>query len=643
MTFASRLTMKHSVFSAWKWAALLLLACALAAGCMSFRRHIIQKYPDSILLSDEDADLICQAAWDALQRGDPASRLRGRVLRDDQRRTLFLSASDGSRPAVVTIGQGHGFAGALRDAAARMRERLNAAAGSSRKRKPTWLKVDIVQGKDDVRNIMQSGPTVPRRRLMGIALDWETRLALLPEEVAVHDLVTESAVPRLDRVERYFKQRGASAAQVVRIKKQMFGTPGFFRSASFFYDGSRTVRLHRGHRMWQTVHRDELLEAAKAAGAYLTRSVREDGSFVYIYLAAEDNVPDDYNLVRHAGTVYSMLDLYATTGDTELLAAASRAIEYLVSSAHPCGGEYQELACIWEGEGLVQLGASALGLLSLATYEKATGDTQHHSLAVKVGNYIVDSVRDDGSLMCSRVFATGEDTDITSPYYPGEAIFALARLYGIDPKEKWLDAAEKAAARLTDDTPWDDPKANIEHDHWQMYALNELDQFRPHPRYVEQSLRLAHEIRAAQHRAHKPPLRPIAPDWPGGYYAPPRATPTATRSEGLLAAYQLLRRHDRNKDAAEVMDTAVLGVTFQLQCQVRPETAMYLPDPQRCLGGVRCSLTAFEMRNDYSQHFISSVLSLYRILLEEAIQEPQADEAKRWLKHHRKAAFPWRR
>ena len=57
-----------------------------------------------------------------------------------------------------------------------------------------------------------------------------------------------------------------------------------------------------------------------------------------------------------------------------------------------------------------------------------------------------------------------------------------------------------------------------------------------------------------------------------------------------------------------------LGVAFQLQTQFRPESVLYVSDPQRALGGFRRSLTNYEIRIDYVQHNISSLLGLYRIL-----------------------------
>lgn len=61
------------------------------------------------------------------------------------------------------------------------------------------------------------------------------------------------------------------------------------------------------------------------------------------------------------------------------------------------------------------------------------------------------------------------------------------------------------------------------------------------------------------------------------------------------------------------MKACRIAVAFQLQSQFRAESAMYLPHPQRVIGGFRRSLTNFEIRIDYVQHNISSILSLYNI------------------------------
>jgi hypothetical protein len=65
-----------------------------------------------------------------------------------------------------------------------------------------------------------------------------------------------------------------------------------------------------------------------------------------------------------------------------------------------------------------------------------------------------------------------------------------------------------------------------------------------------------------------------------------------------------------------IKDTAVDGVRYQLKAQFGPELAMYMPDPERIIGGVRKAIDYTQMRNDYTQHNLSSFLCLANLLSE---------------------------
>ena len=47
-------------------------------------------------------------------------------------------------------------------------------------------------------------------------------------------------------------------------------------------------------------------ESSVAAGEWMQRALRADGSYVYIYDAENDATPDDYNEVRHAGVTMAL-------------------------------------------------------------------------------------------------------------------------------------------------------------------------------------------------------------------------------------------------------------------------------------------------------------------------------------------------
>ncbi|HEX9637049.1 MAG TPA: hypothetical protein VGB99_05920, partial [Acidobacteriota bacterium] len=174
---------------------------------------------------------------------------------------------------------------------------------------------------------------------------------------------------------------------------------------------------------------------------------------------------------------------------------------------------------------------------------------------------------------------------------------------------RWVDAAERGARWLIEVRDGRLSDRQLSHDHWLMLALNELHRARPRAIFLNHALRLARLIVASQLGAGR------APDWAGGFYTPPRTTPTAIRCEGLAAVYQLARDHGRRESLESILQALRLGNRFQLQAQLLAPGAMLLPDPRRALGGFRESLTSYEVRIDYVQHSLSSLLALRRILL----------------------------
>ena len=83
-----------------------------------------------------------------------------------------------------------------------------------------------------------------------------------------------------------------------------------------------------------------------------------------------------------------------------------------------------------------------------------------------------------------------------------------------------------------------------------------------------------------------------------------------------MAAYRVAQDFGTPEQAERILQAAKNSISFQLATQFYPESAMYLTDPQRVLGGFHRDLTNFEIRNDYVQHNISAILALLRALTE---------------------------
>src|SRR5262249_34906170 len=157
----------------------------------------------------------------------------------------------------------------------------------------------------------------------------------------------------------------------------------------------------------------------------------------------------------------------------------------------------------------------------------------HIPMARKLGHYLVTQQKDTGAFVSERLFRSKQALDYESPYYPGEAILALLRLHRLDPQLTWLEAARRGAAYLIEVRDAGIPEQSLPHDHWLLYALNELHRASPDRVYLEHAMRIVRTIQAAQN------LDPLFPDYHGSFFDPPRSTPVATRSEGLSAAHAL--------------------------------------------------------------------------------------------------------
>ena len=528
---------------------------------------------------------------------------------DREPRMVFLTLSDGTTRGRMLRAAGRGASAVIRQLRKQVEE-LTATGFSAR-----VARFDLVS-EVRKRRTRPAGRLPSDRSLFGLAFERGSDLAFLADEVVADTLINSDQELRLRNVAKRpdaasWRTRIDSLREAREIEVFRFATTAWAASLA----DSEPVALVRGHRSFRDLDPEMLLRHAVLAGDYLARAVEPSGRFVYSYLPKTDRVKDKYNALRHCGTVYSMLELYAVTGDAELLAAAERAIGYL--REHLIGrctltvdGAEIETACVVE-DGEVKLGGNALAIVALAQHAAATGEKRHLPLIDELGRWILATQAEDGEfLIHKQSHPEGVRSSFISGYYPGEALLALARRPEPDPA--WLDATARGARWLIEVRDGNVPTRDLNHDHWLLYALNEIHRQRPDPIFPSHAERITRAILDSQRRDPEP-----HPDWVGSYYTPPRSTPTATRSEGLGAAYLMMQAADRHDLAAPLLEALELGVRFQLQTQFLPESCLYVDDPARVLGGFHRSLTNYEIRIDYVQHNISALLLLRRILLDQ--------------------------
>jgi len=535
---------------------------------------------------EDGLGLVCWAA-DHLRGKRRSGAPLSPVLRSERGpRVVFLSASDGTAPARLAVGAGRGMLAAVRQAVARLPE------GSQ----PAWVKLDLVQAAWPA----DRRPGSAAAGHCGVAFPRPLGVAFLPEEVMAARLLDEHGQLHPVRAAACWCRR-SGAAQAPSFPS---GPALHFAALGYLWEEGQAYRLARGHRVVEDLAPESLLAAARLGGQYLVRAAQPDGRFGYLYQPETDTYPEGYNLVRHAGTSYALLELYQATGEKAFAEVAGRALDFLQTAVAASTLAGERVLAIQE-QGAVKLGGVALAALALAKQAEATGEERHLPLLGELGRAMLLLQQPSGELV-HKALPDGQPVDLRSDYYSGEALFALARMHALDGRPEWLEAAERGMDYLvrTQQESSDDELARY---HWVLYALNELHRRRPRPHYLPHALRIARALVGQQCRD---PRRPGAL----GSFGNLTSTTAAVSTEGLGAAYRLAQRCGEYQEAQTMLAVIRLGVRFQLQAQYLPELAMHLPRPQQALGGFRHSAASGEVRIDYVQHEISSLLSLAAIL-----------------------------
>jgi hypothetical protein len=546
-------------------------------------------------LSKAEYDDIARFVFSSIKKDSYDPKLYQFIARNALPRFVILSVSDGRERYLDHYATGKDLRAAVEDAVSKIPDDLKdsaifvtvSIAGDFKKLEYTDTKeyLNLDPGIDGI--YLEGRVFLPSRLLFGGLLDSKGRLSVkdLP-----HDgkgfLATFLGFFRSEETEELYK----------------------FTTLSLFTDGIEVLPIYRGHGVFRDLNKGLLRERIDIAADYLADAVEPSGKFRYSYQPEKDRYNSGYNILRHCGTVYSMLEIYEISGNGEILEKAELAIDYLVDQIREDSFKDAEVALVEEG-GSVKLGGNGLAIVALAKYSEVTGNMEYLPVMQRMAKWMELTQKDDGNFSIHKMaYPSGKVSSFISSFYPGEAILSLVRLYSLDRDPVWLEVAEKASKYLINVRDRRKKVRNIPHDHWLLYGLSDLYRYRKDPLFVTHSLKIADGIISCQNRNSR------VPDWNGGYYSPPGSTPTATRTEGLCAAFRLALDSGHREKAEQYLEAIKRGVVFQLNTQIGNENAWFFPAPGRALGGFRKGLTESEIRIDYVQHNISALKGLLGIM-----------------------------
>lgn len=376
--------------------------------------------------------------------------------------------------------------------------------------------------------------------------------------------------------------------------------------------GADPVPLFRANVLFEKVTPEIIAESIRIGGDMLVRLQGSSGRFAYTYNPATNRrSKNSYNLLRHAGSCYALLQLYGETGDEKYLKAGMKGLAWLEDNIQIPAWDKKRAYPVYHNR--AKLGGAALSLLAMCEAVKVNPEFVVTPTMHKLAYHLRREQNADGNFNSYYSWNQKPVKKRFSIYYPGEAMLALARYQQLVPEStESIQVCEKAA-RFLINKRWRivGMEINVPPDAWLMMALHELWKADPKDEYVDYCLRIADVMASDQHVKWVPHV-----DYFGGYFPdPPQVTPAGSRLEGLTGAYQLAKAAGRKTDW--IKSTIERGATFEIRMQIRPSFAHLFPNPKMALGTFRHSPVKSFNRIDYNQHNISGLIVARKILMGE--------------------------
>jgi hypothetical protein len=359
-------------------------------------------------------------------------------------------------------------------------------------------------------------------------------------------------------------------------------------------------------------------QAIRRGVAALLAMQKEDGQFVYRTGTAVKEPDPKYNILRHAGATYSIIEGAAfAPGDVtshverglrwverDHLRPFLEAGELMLGVASDDRTDHQFAS--------FKLGGTALYLIA-ALRAVETGMMIFPRSALRaLGAFMRWMQQPDGGFGSKYHRHLGEiDPEFVSLYYPGEAALAFLYMHRADPDGPWLNSAERALSFLA---KLRDGRDRVEADHWALVATALYFEVVGKPSGSVQTSIANHAAQIVRSMLAEIEIEPTGVA-EGCWTHDGRTCPTATRLEGLTTIWPYLKTIGSDEQLHDRVATAVIA------------GARFLMTAQRTDGGItrssRVWLETHDLRNvsradevriDYIQHTICGLIGAMRVL-----------------------------
>lgn len=514
---------------------------------------------------------------------------------------VFLSIGQPATRAKVIKGTGNSFERAFQNAQKTCLDLLK-----KKNAYIPWLKVDLVtavEAKPFSELQTEIAATKKNYFRKGISFDKDFKLAFLEQELLANAMISgEKTLMLNDRnINHYLTLNNSKLTflQLFYANKAVYT----FTTTAWIDDEGELFNLYDGPYMAGIrkipVIQDELNQLVAKTTEFLKDEIKEDGSFEYGYFPIFAKRIPAYNILRHASTLYAMLEGYEKVRDETVIEKIERAFQYLIDHAIVYDeSQEQPTAYVIEksANNEIKLGALGVTIIAMSKYMKLKDSKKYLEVAQALARGIMKMREEDGSFIHVLQYPSFEVKEkFRIIYYNGEAAFGLMRLYEIDPQQMWLDEVKNMFDYFIENELYK------EGDHWLSYAANELTLHCPEDRYFEFGLRNC--------------ARRID-------YIYSRNTTFPTFLELMMACYKMVQKIKElgkdylldDFDVTKLIETIDRRAEYQRIGFCYPEVVMYMKQPGLVLNGFFIRHHSFRVRIDDIEHYLSGYVQylLYR-------------------------------
>ncbi|SFB10142.1 hypothetical protein SAMN04488072_1072 [Lentibacillus halodurans] len=509
---------------------------------------------------------------------------------------LFCSLGYQHRRAIVVHASKIGFDEAWRSLMKKIEKQSHEV--------PSYIKIDIVTNKKPVNilsfiNLMTK--TKKNYLRFGISFDKDFNYAFLEQEINGNAMIQfdkdkKRGYLKEENIQNYIKRHRPDMKQIDFRKVtnvQLFSTKGYF------YDGDQCYKLKEG--TLDNGRRDTPLEAEEirymvtSGQTYLNALNQYSGKFNYGYFSCFDKEIKLYDMLRHASTVYALIESYEFAPTDETKKVIERSLYFLETDGIYYDGNTRAYMIdgVDPAKYEIKLSANAAAILALTKYTEVFHDDKYLPLAQALANGIVSLQKNDGSFVHVLHYPSMDlKENFRTVHYDGKTAFALMRLYKLDGDIEWLTTVEKAFEYFIGHDYWK------HHDHWLSYCANELTYYRSLEKYFKFGLENTKGKLSFVYN---------------------HETTYPTFLELKLATYHMIARiretghthllESFNED--QLLDVIHRRAEYQRNGFFYPELAIYYKNPARIVGSFFIRHHSFRSRIDDVEHNLSGYIAYY--------------------------------